>query len=368
MPDPFVAQLGRISGPLLSANLFRNGIELSFDNDLLLLKTQDKLVGINTVPIDELTVNSTIRSTFGKASTALIGNNLSVQASIISSIQGSISIVPRNDDPRTLIDNLAVTDISYNAVIGFNDNTIYSVDDNNIVVNATSSVLLEANTAITENENDLLNPALSVVGSINIDGNLSTTSNIIIGDEPLDVVVINTDLTQDINPGTDLAYDLGSFEKKWNNVYIDDWTKIGNIIPDTAIISNQLLVDGVNSVIQPSSPNTDLIITAATGNVLLDRIQIITNEVKNLDETPLTLTPLGIGYWKIGGTNGFVIPNGTTAERPTAPEVGDTRWNTELNYVECFDGTSYILSIGPGEQISPEVMEELGNLYSLILG
>jgi hypothetical protein len=366
MPDPFVAQLGRISGPLLAPNLIRNGIDLSFNNDLLLLKTEDFQIGINTTPTDDLTVFGTSRTTFKNSNSAIIDNNLLFQTSIISSILGPINISPDDNDPKTLIDNLIITDISYNAVIGFNENTIYSVNNNNIIFNSAATIELEANTTITEN--DVTTSTLRVLGNITVGGDLSTTSNIIIGDQPLDVVIINADFTQDINPGVDLSYDLGKNNKRWNNTYIDDWTKISTIRPEKAIVNNQLLIDGVTGVIQPSTTNTDLFVTAATGNILLDRIQIITNEIRNLNDTPLALTSLGIGYWKIGGTNGFVIPSGTTDQRPTNPEVGDTRWNTDLNYVECFDGNSYLLSIGPGEQISPEKMEELGNLYSLILG
>jgi hypothetical protein len=39
--------LGRISGPLLNANLLRNGVDLAFENDLLFLDVTGKFVGIN---------------------------------------------------------------------------------------------------------------------------------------------------------------------------------------------------------------------------------------------------------------------------------------------------------------------------------
>jgi hypothetical protein len=365
MPDPFVAQLGRISGPLLAPNLVRNGIDLSFNNDLLLLKTEDFKIGINTTPTDDLTVNSTIRSVTGLAEIGTV-DNIIFQSSIISSISGPIEISPTGSTPSTYFNNLVITDSSYSGIIGFNENIIYSLSDNNIILNASGDIRLLADTRIIESDVDT--PTLDVQGSIELDGDLSTTSNIFIGDNVLDVVVVNSDFTQDILPGTDLTYDLGSVEKRWANVFVDDWTKISNINTQNALINNQLLIDGVNSVIQPSTPDTDLIVTAATGNVLLDRIQIITNEIKNLNETPLTLTSIGDGYWKIGDSNGFVIPSGTDDERPSNPEVGDTRWNTDQNFVECFDGTSYLLSIGPGKQISTADMEDLGHIYTLMLG
>ena len=38
------------------------------------------------------------------------------------------------------------------------------------------------------------------------------------------------------------------------------------------------------------------------------------------------------------GENGFVIPAGSNAERPVRPELGDTRWNTDEDYLEAFAG------------------------------
>jgi hypothetical protein len=55
-------------------------------------------------------------------------------------------------------------------------------------------------------------------------------------------------------------------------------------------------------------------------------------------QTPLTFTSTGIGYIRFMGDNGFVIPAGSDAERPTRPELGDTRWNTDLERLEAFAG------------------------------
>ena len=39
--------IGRISGPLLKANLLRQGVNLAFENDLLVLDVNNNRVGIN---------------------------------------------------------------------------------------------------------------------------------------------------------------------------------------------------------------------------------------------------------------------------------------------------------------------------------
>ena len=70
-----MAQVGRISGPLLQANLERNGIDLAFRNDLsttqlLYLDVNNGKIGVNNAtPTKELDVLDTIQTT------NLIGTN-----------------------------------------------------------------------------------------------------------------------------------------------------------------------------------------------------------------------------------------------------------------------------------------------------
>jgi len=40
--------VGRISGPLLKANLLRNGVDLAFETDLLYLDVNNSRIGVNT--------------------------------------------------------------------------------------------------------------------------------------------------------------------------------------------------------------------------------------------------------------------------------------------------------------------------------
>ena len=68
-------------------------------------------------------------------------------------------------------------------------------------------------------------------------------------------------------------------------------------------------------------------------------------------------------------TNAVVIPAGTTAEQNLSPEVGDTRWNTDEQYLECFDGTVWNIATGPGlATVSEQDMEDLSNVWILVLG
>ena len=65
-----MAQVGRISGPLLTANLERQGKDLDFRNQqastpLLKLKVGTDKIGVNTTsPAFDLDINSTLAGTF----------------------------------------------------------------------------------------------------------------------------------------------------------------------------------------------------------------------------------------------------------------------------------------------------------------
>jgi hypothetical protein len=90
--------------------------------------------------------------------------------------------------------------------------------------------------------------------------------------------------------------------------------------------------------------------------------------IKNLLNTPLTLGSTGIGYTQFNNTNGMVITFGNNAERRLSPDIGETRWNTEEGYLECYDGTVWIVSTGGGIEVTVEIMEDLGHVYTLMLG
>ena len=90
--------------------------------------------------------------------------------------------------------------------------------------------------------------------------------------------------------------------------------------------------------------------------------------ITNLLNTPLILTSTGIGYTRFVNNNAILIPAGDNSQRRLTPEVGETRWNTEEGYLECFDGTVWAISTGGGEEVTTEIMEDFSNVYILMLG
>lgn len=366
MPGPITAQLGRISGPLLAPNLIRNGVDLSVETDLLYLNVSDGRVGLNTdTPTADLEILGTTRlinqEVNGLADVANIGFN--ADGSIYSNVGPIIvspnqSLSPYLEFERNITDNLEIND-------NFIRNRLSTPDvlASSILLQAsgTGSVILDNNVEILGN--------LNVEGNIHINGDLSKQGNLIIGNNVVeDTVTIGTDFTQGIIPGDDLLYNLGSPSLRWRDVYITDPTTAFFNVSQFVNISDQLAINGNTRTIFTLQSNEDLLIQPDSGVTRIENLQFQDQYITNLSlSTPITLLNTGIGYTKFLGTNGMVIPNGNTSQRD-GYEVGATRWNTELAQMECFDGSIWIIATGPGETISEEAMEELGHIYTLILG
>lgn len=366
MPGPITAQLGRISGSLLAPNLIRNGVDLAVETDLLYFNVSDGRIGINTdTPTKDIEIFGDTKvinqEVTGLSDIANIGFN--ANGSIYSNV-GPVVISPNQSlDPylefhRNITDNLEIND-------NFIRNRLNVPDilQSSILLQSagTGSVILDSNTSILGD--------LNVQGNIHINGNLSKQGNLIIGDNIIDdTVTIGTDFTQDIIPGDDFLYDLGSPTKRWRDTYITDPTSALFNVSQYVNISDQLAISGTTRTIFTLQSNEDLFILPDSEITRIENISIQNQYITNLDTiNPLVLSNTGTGYVKFLGTNGMVIPNGDTSERD-GYEVGATRWNTELAQMECFDGSIWIIATGPGETISESAMEELGHLYTLILG
>lgn len=103
----------------------------------------------------------------------------------------------------------------------------------------------------------------------------------------------------------------------------------------------------INNLATPVA-NTD----AATKGYVLSQISGNVTNIGNLsvdDTTITTLTtnaninidPNGTGTFNIVGTNGFVIPVGNIAQRPSPAAEGTLRFNNEYDRLEYYDGTEW---------------------------
>jgi hypothetical protein len=76
------------------------------------------------------------------------------------------------------------------------------------------------------------------------------------------------------------------------------------------------------------------------------------------------------GYVSIGGTNGFVIPAGTTAQRAGAPVAGMMRFNTDptSQAVEIYTGSGWLGVAGVSAGISINQASDIAAQWALTLG
>jgi hypothetical protein len=294
----------------------------------------------------------------GKISNLLIIGNVSIaDPSVISSVSGNLNFNLADPDPQMIFKNgLSTPDflILGNKIESFIDK------DFNLESNGTGKVLFNNDMLFSKNFN--------IEGNIEIDGDLTIEDNVILGRNLTDSVIFNFSLDQNILPKTTLEYDLGSITDRWNNAYIPDWTTITTIRPTTAFVGNNMQLGGTNNI-RPVLDNNDFILISGSNIYEIERVRFEDDDITNLDNTPLTLTALGTGYYVIEGDNGMVIPAGTVAERPLSPEGGSTRWNTDLEYIECFDPLTqtWRRSIGSGD-VNISEMEDYSFFYTIILG
>jgi hypothetical protein len=103
----------------------------------------------------------------------------------------------------------------------------------------------------------------------------------------------------------------------------------------------------INNLAEPVA-NTD----AATKGYVLSQISGNVTSIGNLVVNDTTITtatananinidPNGTGTFQIIGTNGFVVPVGNVAQRPSPVSAGTLRFNSEYGRLEYYDGTEW---------------------------
>jgi hypothetical protein len=152
---------------------------------------------------------------------------------------------------------------------------------------------------------------------------------------------------------------------------------IANLVPTMTISESGISFNGLGTdntmlfngnIISSLTANTDINLSPdGTGQTDLGNFHIYQNEFINQLNTPLTLVTTAGGHVKFNGTKAVQIPFGPSDERPFT-EVGDIRWNTDNNATEIFDGVNYVSIAGVTESASPEQVQELNEIYAILLG
>lgn len=348
--------IGRISGPLLKANLIRDGVDLAFETDLLYLDVTNSRIGVNKInPTTDLDVNGTTRTTTLSVTDQVDVGNLHITGNTISSDIPTISFVASSGEAVVYNNVLHVDDIQ---ITGNVISTFVSNSNLEFHTNGTGIVDIVGNTNIVGN--------LDVTGSISATGNVTIGGNIVIGDELTDDIVINAAIKSDLIPETDILYDLGSPTFQWNSIYVNHFY--------TDTVSVPLLNIGnltFNDTTIGTAPGTSLYLDGnAAGGVRLGNFRIVDNVITNVATNAITqIAQSGTGYFKIATTNGFVPPRGTDAERPTAYAVlGMTRYNTNSKALEVWDGSAWASPAGASGAVSELQANDISASFAITLG
>ena len=215
--------VGRISGPLLKANLLRDGVDLAFETDLLYLDVVNGRIGIKTTtPSDHLTVNGTSRTNDLIVDNQADLATFTVLGNTISSSSSTINLEPSGANPVVYQAKIQVDDLTISG------NTIESLDDITIRTNGTGVVNIHSN--------------VEVQGNVHATGTITADGNIIIGNADTDSVSFNAEIVSDIVPDVHNTYMLGSPSKKWADIYVE------NIIAQS-ITTDDITVDGINLIL-----------------------------------------------------------------------------------------------------------------------
>jgi hypothetical protein len=348
--------IGRVSGQLLKSNLLRSGENLAFETDLLYLDVVNSRIGVKTAsPQYDLDVNGHTRSTNLTVDTQLNIGDLHITGNTITSDSATINFVAAAGEATVYHSKLQVDDLQFT---GSTISTTVSNANIELNPNGTGTVNINANTNITGN--------LSVTGNVNATGNVVIGGNITIGDELTDVIEINASIKSDLIPETDNTYDLGSPAFRWRSIYTTDFYTTSISVP-TLDIGNLMFRD--NEI--TTTTGQDLFIDGnGAGGVRFANFKFVDNTITNVVAGAISqIVQSGTGYFKIAGTNGFVPPVGSDAQRPTAYAVlGMTRYNTNSKALEVWDGLTWASPAGTSGAVSIAGAEDIAASYALILG
>ena len=213
--------IGRISGPLLKANLLREGVNLAFENDLLYLDVNNNRIGINNAsPQYDLDVIGTTRAPALEISTLANIGSVNITGTTISTTQPTLNLGAADN---VIYQNKLTID-SFDL-----ENNVISTNETNANIefnpNGTGTVEIFADTNVTGN--------VFATGSITADGNIT------IGDADTDNITFNAEINSDIIPDATDTYSLGSVSKQWADV------RTQNFFAGT-VTTASISVDGVD--------------------------------------------------------------------------------------------------------------------------
>ena len=297
--------VGRITGPLLKANLLRDGVDLAFETDLLYLDVINGKVGVKTTPtaLDDyqLGINGTTRTTDLEVTDQADIAEFTILGNTISSTNSTINLEPSGANAVVYQGKIVTGDLQIST---------------NIIEVTASATDLEINTLgtgkVNVNSDMQINGDLHVTGTITADGDIG--GQITLGDTNTDNIVFNAEINSHVIPDVHDTYDLGSDPtllptpgKAWRALYADT-------VVSTTLELQDLTVNGDFGVTGNSTFNGDI----TFGNASTDTVTVNSTISSNIIPTTTDFYDIGSdsnrwadGYFSRIEIDKLVIDNNT---------------------------------------------------------
>ena len=171
----------------------------------------------------------------------------------------------------------------------------------------------------------------------------------------------DTYITAELTPGNDddtiRFYAANQLVANVNSTRFDV-TKL--VVDNIEISGNTLTTTGVDQ---------DLILNAnGNGSIRIEDFRFQGNTITNIISAPLKLKTTGTGYIDVSDAGGFVIPVGSTVDRPVTGLLGMIRYNTNDERVELYDGVQWGSIAGSSGAVSIIDATEIAVQMAVTLG
>ena len=417
----YAKSLGRIGGQLLSDNLLFQGQDIQFDTDLLYLDVVNKRIAINNYGVSpfELFIGSAASDQKILTTNLIVdgvtttNNGWTIQTNNIQPpAAGTLYIQPVQAVNPIIITNGVGTDkvnIFDRLIVAKNTNENINLSPTSTLTNFTGNLTVQGTSGLTY-----------ITGTALIDGNYFAGSQINFGDNTNDVIDFNSEINSDLIPSLDNTYTISNSTERWgflesyNLTSTNSTNRIGTF-GGISIVGNNIFSSNNARDITISTPNVDLsavfaatidgglsdglslldlldggdafgaspdlldggfagsVVSSSGGTVLFNSLAPVSGSNINNNASPGTYNPAlqllstADGFVRFAGTNGIVIPVGTSNQRETEL-LGTTRYNTDSGYLEIYNGTFWQNAIGVVALATQQNIEDDSVIYDLMLG
>jgi hypothetical protein len=301
--------------------------DLIVDQNLIVTSGTTTLNNTNVIGIltaSSITTTTVTASNFNTDTISIIGNVIQTtvsNADLELRANGTGNVIIPNDS-LTVGQNLNVSGIT-------------NLSNTNIVGTLTASSIVTTSISSSNFTTDIIkiegNVVQTIVSNADLELRANGTGNVIIPNDSL-TVGQNLNVTSGI---TNL-----------NNVNVTGTLTANNLTTNNTITlssfnTGDILISG--NVITTTLSNSNLELRAnGTGYILAENLEFNSSSIIGTVAEDINLTPSGTGIVSINSNQSLRIPIGTELQRPTIPQAGMIRFDSDSNYYEGYTGSYWI--------------------------